>query len=115
MFSGTPFTARTKLEGHAVRAMYACCGATDYYLETGDPAYWKRIHANGGYKTHIADQIADPWWNGDPDWALLVQTPWGEVWFDIEEGVKLFVAAAGSSGCRWQTQDFYRLHASTLG
>ena len=26
MFSGTPFTARTKLEGHAVRAMYACCG-----------------------------------------------------------------------------------------
>ena len=35
MFSGTPFTARTKLEGHAVRAMYACCGATDYYMETG--------------------------------------------------------------------------------
>src|SRR5437762_12999323 len=23
MFSGTPFTSRTKLEGHAVRAMYA--------------------------------------------------------------------------------------------
>ncbi len=43
MFSGTPFTARTKLEGHAVRAMYACCGATDYYLETGDPAYWKTL------------------------------------------------------------------------
>src|SRR3984893_14432025 len=39
MFSGTPFTARTKLEGHAVRAMYACCGATDYYMETGDPTY----------------------------------------------------------------------------
>ena len=36
MFCGIPFTARTKLEGHAVRAMYACCGATDYYLETGD-------------------------------------------------------------------------------
>jgi uncharacterized protein len=43
MFSGTPFTARTKLEGHAVRAMYACCGATDYYLETGDPTYWKTL------------------------------------------------------------------------
>ncbi len=43
MFSGTPFTARTRLEGHAVRAMYACCGATDYYLETGDPAYWKSL------------------------------------------------------------------------
>jgi hypothetical protein len=45
MFSGTPFTARTKLEGHAVRAMYACCGATDYYMETGDPLYWKTLNA----------------------------------------------------------------------
>jgi len=44
MFSGTPFTARTKLEGHAVRAMYACSGATDYYLETGDPVYWKTLN-----------------------------------------------------------------------
>ena len=43
MFCGIPFTARTKLEGHAVRAMYACCGATDYYLETGDQAYWKTL------------------------------------------------------------------------
>ena len=43
MFSGTPFTARKKLEGHAVRAMYACCGATDYYLETGDETYWKTL------------------------------------------------------------------------
>ena len=39
MFSGTPFTERTKMEGHAVRAMYACCGATDYYMETGYPTY----------------------------------------------------------------------------
>ncbi|MBV9182382.1 MAG: glycoside hydrolase family 127 protein [Acidobacteria bacterium] len=44
MFCGTPFTSRTKLEGHAVRAMYACCGATDYYLETGDQAYWKTLN-----------------------------------------------------------------------
>jgi len=43
MFSGTPFVEHKKLEGHAVRAMYACCGATDYYLETGDPAYWKTL------------------------------------------------------------------------
>ncbi len=43
MFCGIPFTSRTKLEGHAVRAMYACCGATDYYLETGDPAYWQTL------------------------------------------------------------------------
>jgi DUF1680 family protein len=44
MFSGTPFTARTKLEGHAVRSMYACCGATDYYMETGDEAYLKTLN-----------------------------------------------------------------------
>jgi uncharacterized protein len=44
MFCGIPFTSRTKLEGHAVRAMYACCGATDYYLETGDQDYWKTLN-----------------------------------------------------------------------
>ena len=44
MYSGTPFTDRTKLEGHAVRAMYACSGATDYYMETGDDAYWKTLN-----------------------------------------------------------------------
>ena len=43
-FCGKPFTARTHLEGHAVRAMYACCGATDYYLESGDEAYWKTLN-----------------------------------------------------------------------
>lgn len=43
-FCGIPFTSRTQLEGHAVRAMYACCGATDYYLETGDPAYLKTLN-----------------------------------------------------------------------
>ncbi|HEV2273365.1 MAG TPA: beta-L-arabinofuranosidase domain-containing protein [Acidobacteriaceae bacterium] len=44
LFCGIPFTSRTKLEGHAVRAMYACCGATDYYLETGDPAYLETLN-----------------------------------------------------------------------
>ncbi len=43
MFSGKPFTSRTQLEGHAVRAMYACSGATGYFLETGDFAYWKTL------------------------------------------------------------------------
>ena len=43
-FSGIPFTSRTHLEGHAVRAMYACSGATDYYLETGDQTYWKTLN-----------------------------------------------------------------------
>jgi uncharacterized protein len=44
MFSGTPFTDRTKMQGHAVRAMYACCGATDYFLETGDDTYWNTLN-----------------------------------------------------------------------
>ncbi len=39
MFSGKPFTSRTEFEGHAVRAMYAASGATDYYLETGNEEY----------------------------------------------------------------------------
>ena len=51
MYCGKPFVSRTKLEGHAVRAMYACCGATDYYLETGDPAYWKTLN-------HLWDDLA---------------------------------------------------------
>jgi uncharacterized protein len=43
-FCGIPFTSRTHLEGHAVRAMYACCGATDYYMETGDDSYRKTLN-----------------------------------------------------------------------
>ena len=43
MFSGKPFTSRTEFEGHAVRALYASSGATDYFTETGDPAYKKTI------------------------------------------------------------------------
>ncbi|HEX8836992.1 MAG TPA: glycoside hydrolase family 127 protein [Candidatus Acidoferrum sp.] len=43
-FCGIPFTSRTHLEGHAVRCMYACCGATDYYLETGDSTYWRTLN-----------------------------------------------------------------------
>ena len=42
-FSGIPFTDRTHMQGHAVRAMYACSGATDYYLETGDQKYWRTL------------------------------------------------------------------------
>jgi uncharacterized protein len=43
-FCGIPFSSRTHLEGHAVRAMYACCGATDYYMETGDQSYLKTLN-----------------------------------------------------------------------
>lgn len=55
MFCGIPFVSRTHLEGHAVRAMYACCGATDYYLETGDPAYWKTL--NVLWEDLVRDQL----------------------------------------------------------
>jgi len=54
-FCGIPFTSRTHLEGHAVRAMYACCGATDYYMETGDQTYWKTL--NTLWEDLIADQM----------------------------------------------------------
>jgi len=43
LFSGIPFTSRTELEGHAVRSLYACSGATDYYLETGDADYGETL------------------------------------------------------------------------
>lgn len=42
-FSGRQFTSRTEFEGHAVRALYASSGATDYFAETGDPAYKKTL------------------------------------------------------------------------
>jgi DUF1680 family protein len=48
MFSGKPFTSRTEFEGHAVRAMYASSGATDYYMETGDAAYLKTLETLWG-------------------------------------------------------------------
>jgi uncharacterized protein len=44
MFSGRPFTSHTEFEGHAVRALYAVSGATDYYMESGDPAYKKTLN-----------------------------------------------------------------------
>jgi len=72
-FCGTPFTSRTHLEGHAVRAMYACCGATDYYLETGDPAYrktldllWKQLVASEMYVTGGVGARSDGEAFGDP-------------------------------------------------
>ena len=42
-FSGRPFTAHTEFEGHAVRALYAVSGATDFFTETGDPSYKKTL------------------------------------------------------------------------
>ncbi len=72
-FCGTPFTSRTHLEGHAVRAMYACCGAADYYLETGDPAYrktldvlWKDLVTSQMYVTGGVGARSDGEAFGDP-------------------------------------------------
>lgn len=42
-FSGRPFTSRTEFEGHAVRALYAVSGATDFFSESGDPAYKRTL------------------------------------------------------------------------
>ena len=43
MFSGKPFTSHTEFEGHAVRALYAASGATDYFAEAGDPAFQRTL------------------------------------------------------------------------
>jgi hypothetical protein len=61
MFSGRPFTDRKIIEGHAVRAGYACSGAADYFIETGDPSYGKtleRLWADmTGHKMYITGGI----------------------------------------------------------
>lgn len=68
LFSGKPFTDRQFIEGHAVRAGYACAGATDYYMETGDRAYWatlerlwtdmvtKKMYVTGGTGSRAAGE-----------------------------------------------------------
>jgi hypothetical protein len=43
MFSGKPFVSHTEFEGHAVRALYAASGATDYFTEAGDPAFKRTL------------------------------------------------------------------------
>ncbi len=39
LLDATRFTELRQIEGHAVRALYFCCGGADYYAETGDPAF----------------------------------------------------------------------------
>ncbi len=43
-FTGEPFKERRELSDHAVCAMYACSGAADYYLETGDEEMWRTLN-----------------------------------------------------------------------
>ncbi len=55
-----PFTSRTQLEGHAVRSMYACSGATDYYMETGDKKYQavlEKLWADLGTKMYLTGGV----------------------------------------------------------
>jgi uncharacterized protein len=42
-FSGRAFISRTEFEGHAVRALYATAGATDYFAESGDVLFKKTL------------------------------------------------------------------------
>jgi DUF1680 family protein len=60
LFTIKPFTQRTQLEGHAVRAMYACSGATDYFMETGDKEFWRtltRLWDDLGRKMYITGGV----------------------------------------------------------
>jgi len=96
MYCRIPFTSRTKLEGHAVRAMYACCGATDYYLETGDQAYWKtlsvlwndltahQLYVNGGVGARAAGEAF-----GRSVRATQCAGVWRELRGDREQDVEL--------------------------
>jgi uncharacterized protein len=74
MFSGKPFTSRTEFEGHAVRALYAVSGATDFFTEAGDPAYkrtldllWtdltmRKMYITGGVGSRSAgESFGDPY------------------------------------------------------
>ena len=38
-----PFRELDELVGHAVRALYLCCGATDVYMETGDRSLYEAL------------------------------------------------------------------------
>jgi uncharacterized protein len=43
LFSSKPLTSRTEFEGQAVNALQAASGATDYFAESGDPAYKRAL------------------------------------------------------------------------
>jgi uncharacterized protein len=45
MLSGLPFLKFPETTGHAVKMMYLCSGAADYYIETGDKKYLKKLLA----------------------------------------------------------------------
>jgi len=57
-------------------------------VDNTDDAYWDRLHAEG-WKPNLRGKVANLGEeSGDPDWAMLVELPCCEVWFDLEEGIK---------------------------
>ena len=84
LFAGKPFINRTRLEGHAVRCMYACCGAADYYAETGNNAYletlerlWQDLLSSKMYITGGVGSRRDGEAFGDP-FELPNRSAWCE-------------------------------------
>jgi len=57
-------------------------------VDCTDPDYWERVHATG-WKPQLAGKIADPEFDGDPDWCTLLRLDCGTVRFDLEEGIKI--------------------------
>ena len=58
-------------------------------VDNTDPAYWAELHRLG-WKKHLDGRIVSPWHEGDPDYAFLMRiNDAAEVWFDIEEGIKV--------------------------
>ena len=68
------FTSLLGMEGHAVRAAYACCGAADYYAEIGDNSFgqtlerlWEdmvegKIYITGGIGArHAGEAFGEPY------------------------------------------------------
>ena len=66
-FAGLPFRSRKKLSGHAVCALYACCGAADYYLETGDRDVWQALMSLWDdltkYKMYVTGGVGSRSWD----------------------------------------------------
>lgn len=73
-FAHTPLSSQQSLSGHAVCALYRCCGAADFYLETGDKGMldalmrlWldltrHKMYVTGGVGSRPADEaIGDPY------------------------------------------------------
>ncbi len=71
-----PFRDLNRVTGHAVRALYYACGATDLALETGEAALWKALDAQ--WRNFTTRQMyvsggAGSRWEGESfgfDWEL---------------------------------------------